>query len=254
MALSLKPPAVRVYVALVRALGRALDAIGLLRFMESRSRSRAWLYARSLFSIYDAEGLARLDLPWWSFGAIEHIDALLRRRGSDVTVFEYGSGASTAWLARRCRRVHSVEHDPEWAERARALCRGYDNVEVRAIAATPANRDTRCRSQRAGWTGLSFDRYVESIRDYPFAFDLIVIDGRCRVECLVEAERKIKDGGLIVFDDSDRRRYRQAIDRTALRRETFRGLVPGLPCPGETTVLHAAPDASRAATPSGERR
>jgi hypothetical protein len=78
---------------------------------------------------------------------------------------------------------------------------------------------------------------VESIRRFPFSFDLIVIDGRCRSECLEEARHKLTDGGVIVFDNSSRRRYREAINRLPFARNVFRGLVPGLPIPGETTVF-----------------
>lgn len=230
----------RAYVSLVRLLASVAETIGLLRCLERNKQSRTCLYLRSLFSIYDAEDLAKLDLPWWTFGAIDYVDAVLRERGGCMTVFEYGSGASTLWLARRCHSVHSVEHDPDWAAQTRRLCQQFGNVIIAEAPAIPASASTRCRSERAGWTALSFDRYVESIRAYPVDFDLIVIDGRCRAECLTEARRKLKAGGLIVFDNSNRRRYRDAISDARLEAKIFRGLVPGLPFPGETTVLHAA--------------
>jgi len=176
---------------------------GLLGHLERNRASRTSLYLRSLFSIYDAEDLAHLDLPWWTFGAIDHVDAILQRRGSDMVAFEYGSGASTLWLSRRCRAVYSVEHDVEWAERTRALCAMHDNVEILAVPPVPLpNASARCRSGRSGWREHSFDGYVESIRRFPFSFDLIVIDGRCRSECLEEARDKLTDGGVIVFDNA----------------------------------------------------
>jgi hypothetical protein len=233
-------PMKRAYVSLVRLLAAIARTVGLLRCLERNKQSRVCLYLRSLFSIYDAKDLAKLDLPWWTFGAIDYIDAILRERGGRMTAFEYGSGASTLWLARRCQTVHSVEHDPDWAAQTRLLCQQHGNVTIAEVPATPASASTRCRSKRAGWTTRSFDRYVESIRAYPFDFDLIVIDGRCRAECLPEAKRKLKDGGLIVFDNSNRCRYRDAISGARLETKVFRGLVPGLPFPGETTVLQAA--------------
>jgi Methyltransferase domain len=228
------------YVATIRAIGSVARFSGLLRYLEGKKKSRACLYVRSLFSIYDAEDLARLDLPWWTFDAIEHVDAILRRQGREMVAFEYGSGASTLWLARRCRNVVSVEHDSEWAERTRALCAPHDNVEIRAVPPTGLTATTRCRSGRTGWKEYSFDDYVESIRRYPFRFDLIVVDGRCRAECLEEARNKLNEGGLIVFDNSNRRRYREACERLAMEHTVFKGLVPGLPFPGETTVVHHA--------------
>ncbi len=228
-----------IYVIFAKALAAFAESIGLIRFLERNRHVRACLYLRSLFSIYDAEDLARLDLPWWTFGAIDYLDTVLRARGRQITVFEYGAGASTLWLARRCRAVYSAGHDPAWGRQARLLCSQHKNVTIAVIPAAPCDAETRHTSERSGWSGLSFDRYVESIRTHPFNFDLIVIDGRCRAACLAEAQRKLNAGGIIVFDNSNRRRYRTAIQSSPLRRTVFRGLVPSLPFPGETTVIHA---------------
>lgn len=229
-----------VYVTTIRTIGLVARSSGLLRYLEEKKDFRACLYLRSLFSIYDAEDLAKLDLPWWTFGAIDHVDTILRRRGKDMVAFEYGSGASTLWLARRCRAVYSVEHDSAWAERTRALCRPHNNVDILTVPPTQLTHTTRCRSGRAGWKDYAFDDYVESVNRYPFRFDLIVVDGRCRPQCLQETCSKLNDDGLIVFDNSNRQRYRQAIDSVSMEREMFRGLVPGLPVPGETTVFSSS--------------
>lgn len=225
----------RAYVATIRGAGAALDSASLLQALERRRDSRLCLYLASLFSIYDAERLTRLDLPWWTFAAAEHVVSLLA--GGTASAFEYGSGASTVWLARRCRSVHSIEHDGAWAEVTRKLCAPYGNVSVQTVLPEPVDATTWCRSDKAPWTELSFDRYVQAIHSVPGRFDLIVIDGRCRSECLAEARSKLNPGGAIVFDDSHRRRYRAALDQAPMARKIHRGLVPGLPYPGETSVL-----------------
>jgi hypothetical protein len=228
------------YVTFARALRAFARWLGLLHLLERNRHSRACLYMRSLFSIYDAEDLAYLDLPWWTFGAIDYLEAMLDERGSQMTVFEYGSGASTVWLARRCQAVYSVEHDPDWASQVRRFCAHHANVTISAIPTTSVDASTRCQSGRSNWQDLSFDRYVESIRAYPFNFDLIVVDGRCRADCLSEAQRKLNAGGVIVFDNSNRPRYRSALENSPLRRAIFSGLTPNLPGPGETTVFFAS--------------
>lgn len=234
------------YVRAFRAARQFAKAFGLLQFLESRRSSRLCLYLRSLFSVYDAQDLARLDLPWWSFDAIASIEAELTRRGDRMSVFEYGSGASTLWLSKRCRAVHSVEHDPDWARQVREMCAGRANVTISTVTAPKATEATRCRSGRSGWTDRSFDRYVDSIRSCPEKFDMIIVDGRARADCLAAARGMLKDGGMILFDDSHRSRYRAAIETFDMPRRTFHGLVPGLPMPGETTVFSASgplPDA-----------
>ena len=76
--------------------------------------SRAATWARSLFAIHDIDQLARLGVPWWTFDSADRIAAFLRLR-PDARIFEWGSGASTLWLAERAGSVHSVEHHAGWA-------------------------------------------------------------------------------------------------------------------------------------------
>ena len=104
----------RAYVTAVRGCRAVSEKTGLLSSLEKPSaenRSARWL--RSLFAIYDIEDMAALDLPWWTFAAIEETDKFLKSR-QDAKVFEYGSGASTIWLARRAAIVVSIEQDEGW--------------------------------------------------------------------------------------------------------------------------------------------
>lgn len=188
--------------------------------MEARRSRRGWLYLRSLFSIYDSEDLARLDLPWWSFGAIDALQSFLERRGGSAAVFEYGSGASTAWLARRAQAVYSVEHDPGWAEKTRAFCRPFRHVTL---------------------LEESSDGYVRSIERISGRFDVIVIDGLRREACLRQAVQKVKEDGVIVFDDSARALWSPAVDASGLFVKRFTGLAVSLPYPSETAILSKKP-------------
>src|SRR6266576_1205646 len=54
--------------------------------------------------------------PWMPFAARRQLARILSR---GTTVFEYGAGGSTLWLADRVARVISVEHDPAWYEEMR---------------------------------------------------------------------------------------------------------------------------------------
>lgn len=226
----------RGYVAGLRGVRAAADGLGLVAWLDGRRDQPAMLYLRSLLSIHDAADLIHLDLPWWTFGAISHMDGWLQRRNGNTRAFEYGSGASTVWLARRCREVVSVEHDAAWAEVTRSLC-PFDHVTVTTVPPEPVTPATRCRSHKDGWRDFGFDRYVDEITRHPGPFDLIVIDGRCRACCLDLATNRLAPGGLILFDNSRRRRYRSALAAVGLRRAGFFGLAPGLPYPDETTVF-----------------
>jgi hypothetical protein len=224
------------YIRTVRAFGGLLRAVGLLAALERRSpRSRLATWLVSLFAIHDVDGLGRLDLPWWTFDSADQVAAHLREhRGARV--FEWGSGASTLWLAARAGSVHSVEHHAGWA--AQLSPRLPENVTLRVVepevSATPT-----VPSAKTGHAGLDFADYVAAIDDLAGTFDVVVIDGRAREACLARAVERLAPEGVIVFDNVDRRRYVEAIDTVSDRlvMTMTRGLTPALPYPTRTALL-----------------
>jgi len=222
-----------------RGLGIALTRIGVLhdRPPARDHRLRHWLF--SLTRAYDSVGMTELDSPWWTYRAIDVVEAQLaslRSHGQRVRVFEYGSGASTVWLAKRADEVHSVEHHREFAEQLRPVLSAYDNVDFRVVPPTPSDEPVIC-SHKPGTAGLDFTDYVHSIDDVPGQFTLIEIDGRAREACLEHALKRLEPGGIIVFDNSRRHRYREAIEHSGLSERRLVGLTPALPYPDQTSVL-----------------
>jgi hypothetical protein len=224
----------RLYVRLAHASGSLLRATGVLdRLERSPSRSATWL--RSLFAIHDLEEMARLDVPWWTFSSTDRVADFLVGR-PDARVFEWGSGASTLWLAGRSASVHSVEHDAGWAT---ALTpRLPANVDLTVVSPVPTPTPV-IGSAKPGHAGLDFSSYVAAIDAVDGLFDVIVIDGRAREACLRRAVGRLAPDGLIVFDNVDRQRYRDAIGALGGRVEvtTTRGLTPALPYPTRTALL-----------------
>lgn len=92
-------------------------------------------------------------------------------------------------------------------------------------------------SAKEGHAGLDFADYVTMIDKIDGSFDVIVIDGRAREACLVAAVPRLASGGIVVFDNSRRRRYRRAIAQSGLAERKLRGLTPTLPYPEQTSVL-----------------
>ncbi|TWH02335.1 methyltransferase family protein [Ochrobactrum sp. J50] len=225
-----------VYVKTLKVLRGWASNVGLLRWLE-RSSSRRMLWVRSLFAIYDSKDLTHLDLPWWTFAAISETEAFLNSRGNTARVYEYGAGASTVWLAKRAASVRSVEHDRPFAEDMAPLFKLYENIEVRVIEATAVSSRTQSKSNRKGYAEKAFDDYVSSIDDVDEIFDLIVIDGRARIYCLDKAISKLKPDGIILFDNSDRKEYRKAIEMSGLNELKLRGSAPALPFPSQTSLL-----------------
>lgn len=224
------------YAGSMKALGRGLARTGLAREEAPPVEQRFRHWTHSLTKVYDSLAMARLDVPWWSYGAISEVGGWLADRERPIRVFEYGSGASTIWLAKRADEIHSVEHHRGFGEMMAAEVGKLDNVSLRIIEPVASERPV-VGSSKEGHQGLDFAAYVDAIDAVPGEFDLVVIDGRAREACLTKAAARLAPGGIIVFDNSRRQRYRVAIEASGLRERIFRGLTPTLPYPEQTSVL-----------------
>jgi precorrin-6B methylase 2 len=135
-------------------------------------------------------------IPWITYPSIRFVESRLR---ADMSVFEFGSGASTLWWAKRVRRVVSCEHDRQWYEQTRVGLPA--NVEL--IYASRENHE-----------------YSRQVLKFNNEFDVIVIDGRDRVRCAQNCVPALKAGGVILWDNTDRDHYQRGFDH--LRQEGFR--------------------------------
>jgi hypothetical protein len=227
------------YARGARAAGRALMGLGVLPRTppDRRQRFRHWLV--SLTRVHDSLAIAELDVPWWTYAAIDSVDAWLTARPRPIRVFEFGSGASTLWLARRVDEVHTIEHHAGFAARMRPEFAAHPHVTLHQVEARWSTRPG-VPSGKAGHEGLDFADYVAAIDRVGGLFDLIVIDGRARAACLRAAVPHLAADGLIVYDNSGRRRYRRAIEESGLVERRFAGLTPTLPYPEQTSLLARA--------------
>lgn len=225
------------YVSGVRTVRKAVNKTGLLDKMEHSDSSRA-RHVRTLFSIFDIGDMVRMDLAWWSYPAMRRVDEFLSDRPG-ARIFEYGAGASTLWLAKRAGQVDSVEHDGQWAETVRELLVDTaGNVKLHAVPPIAATADTVVRSGRAGHTDLDFADYVSTIDEVGGPFDLIVVDGRARVDAFRRALDHLADDGVVVFDNIRRKRYWEVLSAMpGLRIELLKGGTPTLPYPTTTGLI-----------------
>lgn len=134
-----------------------------------------------------------LELPWFSYGAIDFLHRTLRPQ---ATVFEFGSGGSTVFFARHCASVTCVEDNPAWAARVRerAAALGLTNATIRD---RPVNVDDAAEFLQS--------EYLNEVRRG--RFDVIVVDGAdndytVRPVCFRVAEEQVLPGGMIIVDDS----------------------------------------------------
>ena len=174
------------------------------------------------------------EQPWITFSARRWLDEIVTNK---MIVFEYGSGGSTLYFAKRVKRLVSVEHDPDWHSTVsrRLMCCKAEHVdyflripERVAICQSADSFAARYQSRRFPDTRASFVEYVRTIEAFPDRFfDVIFIDGRARNACAVHALPKVKVGGFLVLDNSERIDYgpTKRLLR-GLKQKVFGGICP----------------------------
>lgn len=164
--------------------------------------------------------LLNKPLPWLSFEAIEYIQPRVKE---GMKVFEYGSGGSTLFWLHHKAIVTSVEHDTQWYQKTKSYLAklstpqrvdyrqiSRESLDAQTIAQNSLdyNNPDNYSSERKDQEGYSFKTYATQIDEFPDgSFDIVLIDGRVRNSCIKHAYKKVKIGGMIILDNSDRPHY-----------------------------------------------
>lgn len=163
-------------------------------------------------------GLNSEPIPWVTYSFIDFIADRIQK---EHTVFEFGSGNSTIYYAQRAQKVVSVEHDKAW----------FDKISL----STPANSEMiYCELQKNG----DYSKMPESLG---LKFDIIIVDGRDRVNCCLHSLGALTEQGVVILDDSEREQYAVAISffkQEGFRELSFSGISPGLFYRKSTSVFY----------------
>jgi len=157
-------------------------------------------------------------LPWVTYGFIDFISD---RLNTTMDIFEFGSGNSTLWYASKAKNIISVEHDNVWFEKIKKTMPKNVNIYYEKL--------------------LYDGEYSKFANALDRKFDIVIVDGRDRVNCMKNAINAIKENGVIVLDDSERKQYREGIDfllNKDFKKIDFWGISPGLFYRKNTTVFY----------------
>src|SRR5205807_1001412 len=116
-------------------------------------------------------------LPWYTYPAIDFLDT---KDFSTKSVLEFGSGQSTLWWARRCKRVLSFESDPQWCAYVKSTL--SPNADIFLISNDLKGLDDHLHGNR---------------------FDVIIIDGLYRLKAAGRALELLQLEGAILVDNSE---------------------------------------------------
>jgi len=157
-------------------------------------------------------------LPWMNYPVITF---LKERLSKDINIFEYGSGFSTRFYAKRVNTVTSLEYDKFWYKKIKETL--PSNVEL--------------IFQKSDING----EYCRAIQKTNKKYELIVIDGDDRENCMRECISSLSENGVVVLDDSQRTEYEECIlklEKSGFRRIHFEGLKPKGKHMDRTTIFY----------------
>jgi len=158
-----------------------------------RLRYRGMLYEEGWFEAacyYQSINKNKEPIPWWTYSLN---DFLLPRLHNSLEIFEYGSGNSTLYLAKKVKHITSIEHNKEFFNYLRKKIPQNVTLKFKKLDKYNGN-------------------YSKAILEEDKNFDLIIIDGRDRVNCIYNAIQKLKSNGIILLDDSQREYYKEGIN------------------------------------------
>jgi len=147
-------------------------------------------------------------LPWVTYSFIDFIKPRLHK---NLSIFEFGSGSSTLFYAKYVKRVVSVEHDEAWYNKI--VKNKAKNAEMIFSKLEP---------------GGEYSKKAAALAEL---FDIIIVDGRDRVNCCMNSVAALTPAGVIVLDDSERPEYDKArafLKEAGFKELSFSGISPGL--------------------------
>lgn len=124
-----------------------------------------------------------MNYPVMPLNLIRFLNGYLK---NDMRIFEYGAGRSTIYFSLRAGEVNSMEHDYYWyySLLQDASYYGLDRVFIH-------HKESK-------------EEYLNAIDKIKGKFDIVVVDGKYRTECLQKAPERLRKGGLLILDDSNR--------------------------------------------------
>ena len=204
------------FSSLLQVLGKPKRLRSLLSF-----NGKGYLHEIGWFKSFDnkkpVDGNGN-PIPWVTYSFLDFIKTRINKQH---TVFEFGSGNSTFFYSKYAGVVVSVEHDKGW----------YDTI----LENRPDNSEIIfCELQRDG----DYCRMPVKLEE---KFDIIIVDGRDRVNCCINALDALSSNGVVVLDDTEREFYKPAVDfllADGFKQLLFSGISPGMFYLKSTSVFY----------------
>lgn len=199
-----------------------LNKIGLLpSYLLSKNsglKNNGWFLSYLKISPVNLKGE---PIPWITYPAINFLEKRLKNLTVN-NVFEYGSGNSSLWWTKFSSNTFSVEHDQSW----------FKTVN-----------QTKTQNLNIYLEELNSEEYINKSNLLNTKFEIIVVDGRRRVECAKRSINALTDNGILILDNSNREEYKEIFDfykSKNFKHIEFIGMTPMGVEESETTIFYRA--------------
>lgn len=191
-------------------------------------------YTLSLFlKIWVSDRLLKLSpisasLPWMPYSTILKLNYIIKK---DFNILETGSGGSSLFYLRRCNNLTSLEHDDKWLKEVDKNISLTSFKKRWTVVLKQLNEKSKNKSP--------YLQFLRQLQDE--SFDLISVDGRLRSESLKIVSNKVKKGGYLLLDNSDRNEYKEGIefiDKLGWSKQDFNGFCYSLEWDSKSTMWH----------------
>lgn len=163
--------------------------IGLLFYRNSYLRVSGWFHSVRKMQAVDTNNSA---IPWLSYPFIEFIGPRLTKT---MRVYEFGSGNSTRWFANRVGFIKSIEHTPDWYNLLK------DSLPANSLLVHEPI-DSTLNYHSMAFMGINdATAYSTEIRKSGESYDLIIVDGVNRNNCILNAIDCVTKNGVIIVDN-----------------------------------------------------
>ena len=192
-----------------------LTYCSLIKNKESFLYSTGWMLSFKENRSVDNRGKY---MPWMNFSINKFLDDRLMK---DLNLFEFGSGYSTLFYASKVKNVTSIEHMEKW----------FDYLEP----LIPSNVNLIFQKKDFN------DKYCRMINQTNQEYDVIIIDGRDRVNCFKQSINNLSIKGVIILDDSQREKYQDIFKiskKNGFKYLSIEGLKAAKPDYYRTTIFY----------------
>ena len=128
----------------------------------------------------------------------------------DTRVLEWGSGGSTLFFSKYVKSWDTIEHNVNWISEMQKYTKDLSNVRFHSA------KHTWNHAKNSDGTYKEFREYVEVPAHFENVqpYDIIIIDGRARVECgrSVLRNRLLAGNGVVLIHDWERCMYKEILD------------------------------------------